>query len=883
MREEQKKTDLFARGSAWVRGDFHLHTRADGTFLYSGEDDRFVADYVAALQKAGIGLGIITNHNTFDKGEFQALRKKARQENIFLLPGVELSVSEGARGLHVLVVFSDAWLEKGNDYIGSFLGNMFPGKVPSEYQRKNERSEKNLIQMVKLLDGIGRDYFLVFAHVEQDNGLWKELQGGRLKDLFSEEAYRDVVKRTLAFQKVRTHDVSGKNCRVKVQRLIGERYPAEVEGSDCKNMKEIGAGEAVYLKIGDFSFDALKYALLDKEYRVASKPPEYAHSHILSMRFTGGTLSGQEIFFSPELNTLIGIRGSGKSAILEVLRYALGIPFGEKTGDCKYKEDLVGFTLGSGGKVEIQARDRYGQHYTLRRVWKEPYTEVLIDGKIQPGISIRETVLRKPIYFGQKDLSNTGEGFERDLVEKLLGSKLEEIRRRIDAQKQKVAEAVDRLLKVKDVQEHLEEQRKIQQDAEHRLGFYAEHGVEEKLQKRLDFDADARTMEKGLRLAGYFVTDLEALLAQHEDDIRNFQGYRSVHNQDLVDRFYTKYDAYVAFVERIKEWLRGDTDTQKAMEEFKGELEQRRASMVEEFAAIERRLGEDLQSQGALNISSEEFLELKKKLAAAKQLIGVLEKQGDQKEHLQNALLEELQKLNEYWHEEFHLIKQELDRVGERGGSLSIDSEYKGDKEAFLSFMKEVFKGSGVRETTYKNMVDHYPDFGAIYRDGDARKFFGSNPGIMEDFFQKNLKALLTYQVPATFKIMYHGKELQRHSLGQRASALMLFVLGQKENDVIIIDQPEDDLDNQTLYEDVICALRRLKPSVQFIFATHNPNLPVLGDAEMVHACSFEENREFLLSGSIDKPALQEKIVSIMEGGREAFNRRKEIYGVWKS
>ena len=118
--------------------------------------------------------------------------------------------------------------------------------------------------------------------------------------------------------------------------------------------------------------------------------------------------------------------------------------------------------------------------------------------------------------------------------------------------------------------------------------------------------------------------------------------------------------------------------------------------------------------------------------------------------------------------------------------------------------------------------------------------------------------------------------------MGQRASALILFVLSQKQNDVVIIDQPEDDLDNQTIYQDVIKLIRQMKPCVQFIFATHNPNIPVLGDAELVHACSFTDEQVSLETGSIDKPTTQKKIINIMEGGKEAFARRKEIYRTWK-
>ncbi|CAM5206663.1 hypothetical protein OURE66S_01090 [Oligella ureolytica] len=62
----------------WLRADFHLHTRADREFKYVGEDNSFVSDYVTALEKANIRLGVITNHNKFDFNEFKALRKAAK-------------------------------------------------------------------------------------------------------------------------------------------------------------------------------------------------------------------------------------------------------------------------------------------------------------------------------------------------------------------------------------------------------------------------------------------------------------------------------------------------------------------------------------------------------------------------------------------------------------------------------------------------------------------------------------------------------------------------------------------------------------------------------------------------------------------------------------
>jgi len=875
-----EETDVFQQGATWLRADFHLHTQADREFSYTGEANYYSSRYIDALEKAGIRVGVITNHNKFDKAEFVALRKTAEKKSIFLLPGIELSVGDGANGIHTLVVFSDEWLVDGQDHINSFLTIAFEGKTHEQYENENGRSSLGLIETIKKLEGYHKDFFLVFAHVEQKSGLWDALEGGRLQELGSNEVFR---RRTLGFQKVRTHDKSDSKCRVKVQVWLGETYPAELEGSDAKCLEDIGKGQPCYLKIGAFSFDAVKYALIDYKSRVTNNPPKYQHSHIKKIQFEGGTLKGKTIHFSPELNTFIGIRGSGKSSILEVLRYVLDIHFGEKSGDQKYKQELVGFTLGSGGKVVIHAVDRYGQAYEIRRVWKENYSTVFINNKLQPGISIRESVLHKPIYFGQKDLASTGEGFERDLVEKLLGSKLNDCRRKIAEQKVVVGEQVDRLLKVTNVQEQIAEQTQIKQDTEHRLRLYKDHGIEEKLQKRLDFDTDMRTMKKGVELVEEFVLGLTDLLTQHEDDIANFIGYTSKHNTELFNSFDSSYAKALHSLDTIKTALATMESAKIELSEKQSELIGIRQSLVDEFAESERKLADELKTAAIQNISSDEFLRLKQKLAQASQFLTVLSKQSEQKQSLEELLVQELQKLNDLWHQEFVLIRTEIDKIGTSNSSLKITLGYKEDKTAFLEFMKSMFKGSNIRESTFQGLVDQYSDFVAIYTDfNQAKNSFGSNPQLLVDLFINNLKGLLSYQTPNKFTVTYRGKELQHHSLGQRASALILFVLSQRDNDVIIIDQPEDDLDNQTIYEDVIKLVRQLKPNIQFIFATHNPNIPVLGDAEQIHACSFMDDSVFVQSGGIDDLSQQKTIVDIMEGGREAFNHRKEIYQIWK-
>ena len=146
MAEEK---NFFTHGSRWIRADFHLHTRRDKEFKDTGSDQDFVARYVTALKQADIRVGVITNHNKFDREEFRSLRKAARKESIYLMPGVELSVKDGRNGIHTLVVFQEDWIDnkENTDHINSFLGLTFAGQ--SGYDNGNARSNHDLIETIR--------------------------------------------------------------------------------------------------------------------------------------------------------------------------------------------------------------------------------------------------------------------------------------------------------------------------------------------------------------------------------------------------------------------------------------------------------------------------------------------------------------------------------------------------------------------------------------------------------------------------------------------------------------------------------------------------------------------------------------------------------------
>lgn len=856
---------IFENGSTWVRIDFHLHTRADDTDFYRGEANQFAKDYIDKLKQENIQVGIITNHNKFDRDEFQTLKKSAKKEEILLLPGIELSVNDGANGIHALIVFSDQWLENNIDHINQFLANTFRGK--QNYENKNERSNDNLISTIELLNEFCKDYFIILAHIEQKSGFYKELEGGRITEFGNNQLFRRAV---LGFQKVRTRDIESN-----LKQWLGDELPAFVEGSDPKNIDEIGKGEKCYIKIGDFNFEAIKFALFDYDYRIKKLKTEPENSYIKSISFDGGLLNGKIIHLSSDLNSFIGIRGSGKSSIIETVRYSLDIGFGFKAMDTEYKEKLVKYVLGSGGKITIEVVDRYQKKYRIEKIFNQK-SDIFLENKLVPDISI-EAIINKPIYFGQKDLSNTGEGFEQDLINKLIGNKLKDIQEAIEKKQLDVINYIHELKKLKEIENKKEEILAQKADVQHKLTIYKEKGVEEKLKKQVNFNKDDVKFKEIVDFISIYVDDIEKINREYLDRFETIAHYESIENKELFDEMMQIFNCIKSNFEELK----GSSQfTRMKLEELKQiiiKFQSKQDQLKEEFARIQREIN-------IPNINPDDFVKLNVSLNLIDLKVNEIEKSREKKSKIEENLLLKLKELNDVWLEEYKFLSEEIMKINDNQKSLKIEIEFKGDKNDYKKFLQKMLKGSGLYEKDFNEIVNKSQDCIEIYKEHSILESILRDNKLLNfnNIFQENLQDFLTYKVPNKYIIKYRDKELKEHSLGQRASALILFILTQKENDVIIIDQPEDDLDNQTIYEDVIKQIKNLKTKVQFIFATHNANIPVLGDSEQVIACEYKPETITPVIGSIDSKIIQEKIVHIMEGGSEAFNRRKEIYHLWK-
>lgn len=874
----EKEFKIFENGSTWLRADFHLHTNADNEFTYDGDSEFYISHYVNKLHQESISIAAITNHNKFDFNEYKALAKTAKKKEIYVLPGVELSVNDGANGIHCLVIFNPVdWLENGTDYINQFITQTFAGK--HNYENENGRSNDNLIETIRKLNAFEKDYFIIMAHIEQRSGFYKELDGGRIQELGNNPLFRKAV---LGFQKARTRDV--------IERLnlwLDNNLPAFVEGSDAKNIEGIGTGNCVnditqktYLKIGAFNFEAIKYALLDKQFRQVKETTNPINGYVKSISFKGGKLDGSTLYLNHSMNNLIGIRGSGKSSILEAIRYALDIELTEKQNvDYPYKTNLVNALLGSGGKITSVLVDDQGNEYKAEKILGDR-TNIYKNGELQLGLK-PNAIVKKPIYFGQKDLSQIGDSLSTEyLISKLIGDRLLNKKREIEEKNQDVLKLIGELKKIDTKVGRKADIEAKQAELKLKIQVFKEKEIDKKLEKQISFDKDSNYIKRLEKFEQRVIDGLNEYVNEYEDSFQSFKAYSSKENTNDIDSIKQHFEVFETIFREAKSLSSKLGSENSKLQKMHQDFNVKYEALKEEFSKIKREIN-------LPNIQADDYVKYTKELDLTKAQLSELNKLSNKKKEIETQLKQTLVLLQNLWHNEFEIVQEEIKKVNDDQDAIKIAVDFKGNKQNFKSYLKENLRGSNLRDNNIQAIVDNYNDLISVYEDLNqpttkiSENLSDSQLSTFREYFNSNVEAFLTYRIPDKFDIIYRGRPLNEHSLGQRASALIIFLLTLKESDLIIIDQPEDDLDNQTIYNDVIKVLKELKNSSQFIFATHNPNIPVLGDCEQVISCKYDTNSIQTNLGSIDNQFIRNEIVNIMEGGQEAFNNRKRIYELW--
>ena len=188
------------------------------------------------------------------------------------------------------------------------------------------------------------------------------------------------------------------------------------------------------------------------------------------------------------------------------------------------------------------------------------------------------------------------------------------------------------------------------------------------------------------------------------------------------------------------------------------------------------------------------FVKMTAELQKTKEKLQLLSDETSSKSKIETSFTKAARERNDVLLATYNAYKVETERINQNQTELRIEIAFKGDREGFKSQLKSDFKGTGISDSKYQAICDKFTDYTAIIEDwiicdgSELKKIISSGEyAKMEEKLRNQYEELLSRQVENKVNIYYHGKLLRQHSIGQRASALILFILTQDDNDVILL------------------------------------------------------------------------------------------------
>lgn len=902
------------QGARWVRVDLHLHSPGAFSFTFppgldASQRDRIVTEYVKQLKEQGIEVAAITDYQQIRTEWFLPIREAAFKESIYVYPGVELSLGSGTGGkygLHVLAIFSyDADVNQVNRAIDKLLDDKADEPLVGEDGNHRDLAPKE--SLVACLRRLRQETgcLIIFPHPNDSNGLLKSFTPGEAAGILAEICPEAI------------EELSDKDCERlqstgKIAAEVLNRI-ACVRSSDNHSIDEIGtkrrpdgSPRATYLKLSvPDHLQAIRLALRDHEILVhVGEKPTPVHTRLEAVEIEGsGFLGNLRLALSPDLNVLIGGRGVGKSALLEVMRYGLGLPLYAPT---EYRESLVRHALGSGGKVTLWLRqvrsEGVERAYRIERVWGEEARMYELDdaGTHHVGLPVTDILGEqdRPLFFGQRELYEVAQSprLRRALLDDLVGRTARQKIREIERIQQDLRRNGRRLLELHEKRARREEIERRLKEIEHELRLFEQHGVAEKLQEETALARDEERLKRTAAIPDELSQEWQELRDRwHErlqsalaDLSRAESRQKSLLQQDssqvireLQEGLSSVFSQGATFIQQAQAQL---TDIRRRWEDGR--------------RALDKELRRIRQELGTQALDPDHLLRLTREKAQLEQELVFLRQAEMEAAALEQERKKLLQALRDARREAFRLREERAHEITARiGERVKVDIQYRGQRKEYAETLVNFFGGSKIPRKDLESIAQNEQiadgmALAELARKGkeelmDKTGLSDAQAQRLLDFLNQDesrwyeLELLAPEdEVNVSLKVNDRWLELEKLSAGQRATAMLLILLTQEQHP-LIIDQPEDDLDNRFIYEDVVRLLREQKNRRQVIAATHNPNIPVLAHAELIVALEAESERaRIAVQGGMDHPEVQEQVRRVMEGGEEAFRRRAEKYGV---
>lgn len=900
------------RGSEWHKWDLHFHTPSS----YDYEDGSVTNDdIVNGLLTNDVAAVAITDHHVIDVERISELQRIAAGR-ITILPGIEfLSDARGKEPIHIIGIFPE--------YANlSFVWDQIKNRtnIARIYSTGVQINEvyNDLVDTCNLIHELGG---LVTIHAgSKSNGIDKITNS-----LPHYEAQKEDIARCIdIFDMGKEEDLEG--YRKFVFPSLKKKYPM-VLCSDNHNIKNYSVKQNCWIK-GMTNFAGLKQIIFEPDLRVriqSSNPDNKLGRLVITeaeFEDTNGLFGKQTIHFNENLNSIIGGKSSGKSLLLHSMANAIDAAQVGRISDA----------------LNIP-RTYFDGSYQLKVRWKDDYENVLSsEGEDNRKITyipqlyinylaekdneeelnnllisiLRQNTTFAAFYVGKKNEIANKNGD----IQKLLGEMLKERNDAIDT-----FNALKETGKVADVQKSIDELKKKieaitkassltpeeqtkykqfladEQNLQKWIAYYkglieliaqvstiVDNGIESILGERVDGESGAKYSKLQSILAPYQIPDdFKQLVGNYEANQRNLQTQFKESLKAL------NYEAKIQNCEKQLAKIREDikpvlakVTSQKDLEALKGKL-QTETSRLEKSKVLDKKFKESAANYRALQ-----------------------QKTGDELTQLYALYKDIVNTVNLTYSN----ITDEIKLVASLGYAKEESLFYPAVNKNKLTD-SAYFYTLYPKDSSYLNLDEMPRFFKSIRnaRDGALNySLDGTNVVQMplnQDYesIDDLYKFLLEDHLKLHFDIQYKNDHLLQMSPGKKGTVLLILFLELSSAEYpIFIDQPEDNLDNRTIYDLLCKMIREKKQSRQIIIVSHNANLVVATDSENVIVAnqlgqssskrtfasrfeyvngplelSFDNSADPTLS-ELQAKGIKEHVCDILEGGIEAFHNRESRY-----
>ncbi len=627
-----------------------------------------------------------------------------------------------------------------------------------------------------------------------------------------------------------------------------------------------------------------------------SSTRQHAHHRVVRLRVTGGFLGGVDIELADGLNCFIGGRGAGKTTALEFLRYGLGLMPDAKASPQRFKalDSLVQANL-RGGRLNIELKTKAEMLYTARRAVGES-VEVLNE----QGVAVPVTLDRDHIFsadvFSQNQIEEiaSNPNAQLDLLDRFQEQASTTISRELAQLDQELQRSNDLLRRLDEEMDALRAKASEASAIEERLrGLMAVAGPDAERMNSAHGAQALRAREQHLfQIALDTLARLATSIAEAEAgfaaSIRDQfdEAVRTGENGDILRSLESELSSLQAAVGQALDSIRSSSrSTESAIRRWVTALEERHAVQ----GAAYRDLLEQSKEEGG---RAAERASLQASLAASQAAAIELRAKERQRGDVTSARRALTNRVSELRDDRYLLRKRVAERLTQQFTALRVSVAQAADLQAYRELLAARLKGVGVKQGMAAERISEVllpAELAALLAANDVRAI-EDRCGFEAERARKIVDALRADGGAYDIEIVdiedrpcielrdgEQYKESPRLSTGQRCTTILPILLVQNERP-LLIDQPEDNLDNAFVYDTIVTALRAVKGSRQVILVTHNPNIPVLGEAERVFVFASDgQNARVQSSGTVDD--CKDLIERILEGGREAFLERKTRYG----